>query len=214
MIASLAWKEYREQRPIWLTVGLLAVALVYVVLNFVAPIGIAQAGTAKIQTLITICFTLSIGYGLISGALLIAGEREAGTLGFLDMAVCRRSTIWMTKTIVGAIGVFIFALALAGLLGMLPVAVQDLHAGRWGWLRELPLWSLYAFAGGLLGSATSQSVLRAASLGLFYCTAFLLIALLVSLVLTMPTAITGPDAFDGVFRAAITVLALAMLYCS
>jgi ABC-type transport system involved in multi-copper enzyme maturation permease subunit len=216
VIASLAWKEYREQRPIWLTIALLAAVLIFGVLESMTPIGPAPPGTAKAHTLITICFALSIGYGLVVGALLIAGEREAGTLDFLDVSAGRRLTIWTTKTIVGAAGVLILSLILAGILVWLgalwSISVQALEVGRWGWLRELPLWSLYAFAAGFLASATSRNVLRAAGLGLSYCIAFLLVGLLVSLVLAM--TLTGPEAFNGVLRAAMVATTLAILYGS
>jgi ABC-type transport system involved in multi-copper enzyme maturation permease subunit len=216
MIASLAWKEYREQRPIWLTVALLAAVLVFGVLEFVSPIGTARYGTAKYLTLTTICFALSIGYGLVVGALLIAGERESGTLDFLDMNAGRRLTVWATKTIVGAAGVLVLSRVLDGILIWYAtsgtVSVQALLFGPSGWLRDLPLCSLYAFVAGLLASATSRSVFRAAGLGLFYCIAFLLVGLLFSLVLAM--TFTGPDAFTGVLRLAMTVLGPVILYGS
>jgi hypothetical protein len=216
MIASLAWKEYREQRPIWLTVAFLAAVLIFGVLEFVSPIGTARYGTDKYLTLRSICLALSIGYGLVVGALLFAGERESGTLDFLDMSAGRRLTIWVTKTIVGAAGVLILARLLAAILGWLgssgAVSVPALLLGPGLWLHELPLWSLYAFVAGLLASATSRTVLRATCLGLLYCIAFLLVGLLFTLVLALTLA--GPDAFVSVLRLVMAVLAPAILYGS
>jgi ABC-type transport system involved in multi-copper enzyme maturation permease subunit len=213
MIASLAWKEYREQRRIWLTIALLAGVLIFAALEY--PIGRAGPGP-QLLTLITICFTLSIGYGLVVGALLIAGERESGTLDFLDTSAGRRLTIWATKTIVGAAGVLVLSVVLAAVLVWRGVSgslwVPALEVGGWGWLRELPLWSLYAFVAGLLASATSRSVFRAAGLGLCYSIAFLLCGLLLSLLLAM--AFTVPEAFNGILRGVMVVVALAILYGS
>jgi ABC-type transport system involved in multi-copper enzyme maturation permease subunit len=222
MMATLAWKEYREQRSIWLTIALLAAVLLLGVLELVNPLGTARPMTAKFFTLITICLASSIGYGLAVGAVLIAGERESGTLDFLDMSAGSRLTIWATKTLIGAAGVLILSLALAGILLWLdasqwfslfpPYAELTLQPGRWDSLAELPLWSLYAFVAGLLASTTSRSVFVAAALGLFYGIGFVLLGLLISLLLAM--TITGPGPFNGIFRVAMAIVTLALLYAS
>jgi len=214
MIPSLAWKEYREQRPIWLTVALLAAVLILGVLQFVTPIGGALPGTTKVRTIITICFGLSVAYGLVAGALLFAGESESGTLDFLDMAAGRRSKIWATKTIVGACGVMTLSLALAMILGWLramwSVSQQDIEVGGWGWLRELPFWSLYAFVAGVLGSATARSVMRAAGLGMFYATACSLLGLLAALLLLL--GFPDGDLFRPIFKVTLIIVGVVMLY--
>jgi hypothetical protein len=214
MIASLAWKEYREQRPVWLTIALLATVLAFGVLELVMPIGAVMPGTTKVRSIITICFGLSVAYGLVAGALLFAGERESGTLDFLSMAAGRRSRILITKIMVGAFGVITLSLALAAILGwqraMWSVSQRDMELGGWGWLRELPFWSLYAFIAGVFGSATAGTVMRAVGLGMFYATAISLLALLAPLLVLrhFPDA----DVFRPILRIALIVVGAVMLY--
>src|SRR5262249_398265 len=92
MTAVLLWKEYRQQRAFWLAVALLALLLVLSLAETLGQgslwqvfhdesIGIALKG-------VLIC--LSIAYGVVSGALLLAGESDEGTLVFLDNLTMRR----------------------------------------------------------------------------------------------------------------------------
>ena len=81
MIFTLAWKELREHQGIWLTMVVMTVVL--------------GAGLAKIVALgdphiavPTAAFTIfgmAAAYGVVCGSMMFAGEREGGTLPFLDI---------------------------------------------------------------------------------------------------------------------------------
>ena len=97
MILTLTWKEYREHRSIWLTMvvmtGLLAAGLAL----FATPeeglvrVGLSVLGMAAV-------------YGVVCGAMMLAGEREAGTLVFLDIFLGRRGLLWLWKSLIGMPG--------------------------------------------------------------------------------------------------------------
>src|SRR5262245_47201745 len=114
MIRVLAWKEYREHRTVW---AALAVVTVLVL------VGVARlehgSHDARAVILLTTSSLLSCVVGIVYGALLFAGEREEGTLGFLDSLPSARRQIWQAKALTGAalvLGQVVVALATDALL--------------------------------------------------------------------------------------------------
>ena len=113
MIATLAWKEYREHRAVWLSMaGVTALALASVQQLESADAG-HRIGATPVLVLVALVFTWT--YGMVCGAMLLAGEREAGTLPLLDMLEGRRARVWTTKVVVGAGLTLAQSLLLAGL---------------------------------------------------------------------------------------------------
>jgi hypothetical protein len=123
MIAALVWKEYREHRTTWLVmagINLLALFFVGQVADGAAGIGVRDsvAGTAVL---------LSWAYGILCGALLLAGEREDGTLEFLDGMPRLRRQVWSSKCVTG----LALVLAQAALAGMDMVLFSPVRQGIW-----------------------------------------------------------------------------------
>ena len=99
MTAAVLWKEYRQQRAVWLAIAILGV-LVVVTLAAVMGHGIRWEvfQDRHIRSLLNaVVFCLVITYGLVSGALLLAGELDEGTMVFLDSLTGQRGTLWRVQ---------------------------------------------------------------------------------------------------------------------
>jgi hypothetical protein len=200
VILTLAWKEYREHRAIWLTM---------VVLTAVLGFGLAQlmpsrhADPFRIEVGALAILTLAATYGVVCGSMMFAGEWEAGTMTFLDIFLGRRGLLWLWKFLIGLPLALTEALAVALLLVLLnhapPETFRILVGGGSGpaagpaeapvrdpglWFLVLPGVTLEAFAWGLLGSALTRRVLSGAGLAALMVAPFWLI-----------TIFTPPEAF-------------------
>jgi hypothetical protein len=112
-------------------------------------------------------------YGVVCGAMMIAGEHEGGTLVYLDIFLGRRWLLWLGKFGVGVVLVVAEAAAVSLALYLLRHEAPDWamrlvgkhHAAPsatvWIWI--LPTVSLCGFAFGLLGSSMTQKVLAGAT---------------------------------------------------
>ncbi len=182
MIITLTWKEFREHLPIWLTMVVMTCTVGGGLVGLVSgndPV-LAQnlAGIAILG--------LAATYGVVCGAMMLAGEHESGTLSLLDIFLGRRGLLWTAKVAIGLLLTLSQALAVAvglrllnsavpiwgmGLLGLdneTPVVFPLARAGQgpshlWLWL--LSLITVEAYAWGLLGSAFTRRVLTAAAVG-------------------------------------------------
>src|SRR5262249_54939765 len=101
-MTAVLWKEYREQRVIWVTFLLAGLGFVL----GIAPLLSTDEGAELLASLV-LCWT----YGLVCGSMLLAGEREEGTLRFLDSLPGDRWGLWQSKFFAGVV----FTLSLAGL---------------------------------------------------------------------------------------------------
>lgn len=97
MIGTLVWKEYREQRLMWIAVAALAVMFAAVVWQLMPEQRHTPDRLAWQQAAIAILWCGAGVYGAVSGAAVLAGEREEGTLEFLDSLTGRRLDLWRTK---------------------------------------------------------------------------------------------------------------------
>jgi hypothetical protein len=156
MTAELLWKEYREQRSIWLALALVSLgSLVGLPLAY-QPEPSQQA--AFLDLLRVIAVVLAWTYGMVCGAMLLAGEREAGTQAFLDTLPTGRLPLWLGKALAG--GLFL-ALQLA-VLGFV-AGVQGLFMEQYRVVGALLLIALglSGYGWGLFFSAVQSSVLGA-----------------------------------------------------
>src|SRR5262245_10463437 len=64
---------------------------------------------------------MATAYGVVCGAMMFAGEREAGTMVFLDIFSGRRGWLWFWKAFVGIPLAVTEALAVAGALYLLRI---------------------------------------------------------------------------------------------
>lgn len=171
----LLWKEYRQQRIIWLAIVLLAIFTVVVVavaLGQGTGLEVFRDGSIR-PTLITIILALAVTYGIVSGALLLAGEKEDRTLDFLDGLAGKRGPVWRQKASAGAL----FTLALGVAMALL---VTVLGFGSWRTGLILLYWCLDGLAWGLLGGALCNKVLLAVLAGIACMASSWLLALFVN----------------------------------
>src|SRR5262245_12027640 len=166
MMRSLAWKESREGWSIWVALALLGAGTVFLTPIFLELIGQTDTQEQQLAVLIAL-IVLAITYGVVTGAMLLAGERENHTLVFLDALTARRSGVWRNKVLIG----LAFAVA-QGIALMIPfvLAAPEPRASatsRMVWL--LPALTLEATAWGLFSSSFCGSVLSSAGHGgVFY----------------------------------------------
>jgi hypothetical protein len=159
MITTLAWKDYREHLPVWAAMAALAAFLIVILSQVFAPHGLAGAPAEKLQILALAALIVTVSYGLICGAMMVAGETEARTQTFLDMLPAGRMRLWITKLFMGVLFTLAYALVVTGIVVILGLA--DVKALPVGWQLALPLVGVEAFVYGLLGSVLGRSVLGA-----------------------------------------------------
>ncbi len=154
MTRALVWKELREQWAVGLTLALAAAAGAAGLVALLAP------SRDRDELLLAVLWLSAWSYGLVCGALLLAGEAEGGTQDFLDALPATRRRLWRAKALTGLLLLAAQAAALAGL---------GLALSRGGYLAP---WAKVALAGtllcgavgygwGLYGGAVAASVLGA-----------------------------------------------------
>jgi hypothetical protein len=202
MIGTLAWKEYREQRSVWLTLAALEVAVLVGAVMLLEPL-LEPSGNLHVAVLGTfLAVVLVCTYGLVCGAMLLAGEREAGTLPFLQTLAGQRTPLWTTKAAMGAALTVGQILLVAG--AILVVGAFPSLVGRHGlvWPMILFVLPLATFAWGMLSSALFANVLAAAALalGMFLVAQLPIVALVTA---------TGSDWLGGVGEGVLGLIALS-----
>jgi hypothetical protein len=159
MIGTLAWKEYREHQTVWVAMTALAVLLLVALTQVWAPHGVTSAPADKLQLIAFAALILAGTYGLICGAMMVAGEEEARTQTFLDSLPAHRVRLWITKLLMGTLFTLAYTLAVTGIVTWL--RLTELKALPAGWQLALPLVALETFGYGLFGSVLGRSVLAA-----------------------------------------------------
>lgn len=172
MMRTMLWKEYREHRIVWL--AMLAV-------NCGGLIGLSQmdqmlfsrGGESKLTMLGPMAALLVWGYGMVCGAMLLAGEREEGTLSFLDMLTASRLRIWLVK---GQIGLLLLAGQIVVLCGCLaglraaedPTLLGGVESPRslWPYALGMLVLGLVGLAYALFFSARGENVLHTIGLAI------------------------------------------------
>lgn len=161
MTAVVLWKEYRQQRAVWIAIALLAVLLPAILIPALGnETGWRVSETNPVRWILAILlFGLVVTYGIVSGALLLAGEKEDGTLPFLDNLSGRRAPIWWSKLWAGVLFSLTQGLALAVLALILGIVT-------WRQATALPVVALYGLAWGLLAGSLCRGVLSAVIVGI------------------------------------------------
>jgi len=177
MIASLAWKEYREQRGIWLAIALLA-GLLALNMGLLARGGFAEAHNDVFvrEIVIGVLYSLMVAQGVVYGAQALANEKESGSLGFLDALSSQRYPLWHTKLVVGSFFTLVQGLVLFGL-------ILALQMGNWTHLFSLMVVGLLALCWGMVGGALCASVFPAILTGIVLAAANLAILFIVPVVI-------------------------------
>jgi hypothetical protein len=163
VIATLTWKEFREHRSIWLALAGLAVATLVALRALLAPNGVQDLGPGNMIMFVATAVALVAMYGLVCGAMMLAGERESRTLPFLDTLPVARSALWRGKALAGGLFTLAHSLVVVAVVVALGLAGTD-EALPPFWILALPLVGLEAFAWGLCASAFCRNVLSAVAI--------------------------------------------------
>jgi hypothetical protein len=210
----MAWKEYREHRIVWVFMALVAVILIILVTQVYPVLSIGSRPGDTGMYLLVVAVGSVLTYGVVCGAMLLAGEREGSTLAFLDALTGRRFPIWCAKLIPGVclcllMGLFVGAVAAAASSDRATLSGFDGPPVLGGiLLLLLPLVTLDAFVWGLLASALCSSVLTAAGVAaLFWLLGWLLL---------LPCGAFEIPLLPAVGRVGLDILMLclsALAYC-
>jgi hypothetical protein len=174
MNAVICWKEYRQQRAIWLALVVLGVLLTLIPGSIVSPHGIWQViESGEAEGLGGILALVVLGYGVVCGAVLLAGEKELATLNFLDTLPRRRFALWRAKLIAGLL------LTLSQVL-LLAVLILSLRLGDWNMAGVFLALGVDALLWGMLGGALCRNVLVASLTGCLLMAASWAIAMVLS----------------------------------
>jgi hypothetical protein len=168
VIRTLAWKEFREHAGVWVALAALAAVVLAGLTAYLTPAGSTPTNPDEAMVFVLAAVGLAITYGLVCGAMMLAGEAEGGTLAFLDTLPVARRHLWAGKFLMGVLltllqGLLLGAVAAAlGLRGGVAWGPSEMPpALRWEWLAVLPAVALEAYCWGLLGSALCRQVLPA-----------------------------------------------------
>jgi ABC-type transport system involved in multi-copper enzyme maturation permease subunit len=160
MIATLLWKEYREQRLAAIALAVFAVALLISVQTFGEP-----SNDAEFPAFASLAVCLAWMAGLVAGSQTFAGEVENRTLLWLDAQPVLRRQVGRTKIMFATI----FTLTLAALLLGLGIATRWIHEK---YIVDTALYMLAAGLSGLgcavLASAFAGSALNAIGLAFVF----------------------------------------------
>lgn len=209
MMGVMLWKEYREHRLVWATLALVGLGALAGVPQVVALLGGSAAIGDVESTLGTAAVAVAWVYGLVCGGMLLAGERENGTLEFLDALPARRLGLWAAKFF---LGVF-FVIGQVAVLGVGLWFVLD-HPRRVGTflaavVPAVLFGGLYGLAWGLLVSAYCRYVLNAVFLGFVAQVAAGL--LIYPFVLLVTFLFTHNEATESRVEVPATLAAMALL---
>jgi hypothetical protein len=159
--AVMLWKEYRQQRAIWTAIALLAIVLVVIVAEAIGQgSGWNVFRAENVRAILSwLVYSLAVTYGLVSGALLLAGDKDDGTLLFLDCLTSQRGALWTRKFLAGLIFTMTLSMVLSGL-------AAGLGFGSWSTTFLLAFLGICALAWGLLAGALCRTVLAAVLTGI------------------------------------------------
>jgi hypothetical protein len=157
MIQALLWKEYREHRAVWLTLAVVSAAGMFGLTRLMAPDGLSPDPYVR-GSLEAVAVLFAWTYGLVCGSMLLAVERESGTLTFLDMLPARRLELWLVKYLIGLV-------LFLGQVAVLTAIVIGLDINDSAWdlaatLMMMLVFGLFGMSWGLLFSARGESVLN------------------------------------------------------
>jgi hypothetical protein len=162
MIRTVCWKEYREQRWVWLVFLTFGVSMAVGAPWIVKMTGPPPYFRFEQTFPFTMAFVVSVVYAIICSSLLLAGEKDGGTQPFLDVLVGERNKLWLAKACFGGASALSLA-ALAATCAALATP-NDPTETRTGSLLFVLSSSCVAYCVGLLASALCRRVASAAVL--------------------------------------------------
>ncbi len=166
MMRTMLWKEYREHRIIWLTMLVVNCGVLIGLSNMDNVLG-AMPSESKILMLGPAAALLIWAYGMICGAMLLAGEREEGTLKFLDTLPLSRFRLWLVKGQLGLLllggQIVVLCVCLAALRSTeQPTLLGGVNVSQplWPFVLGMLVLGMVGMAYGLFFSARGENVLH------------------------------------------------------
>jgi hypothetical protein len=157
MTRVLFWKELREQWVIALALVLAGTGVLAVIALW-QPFGSSAYNSTAVVVHKAMALFFAWGFGLVAGAQPFAGEREVGTLAWLDALPTNRHCLWIGKCLPTVLVVSVQVMALATVSACLGYTWD----GRPGLFALLLLTAGFSgLASGLFGSTVSGSQLGA-----------------------------------------------------
>lgn len=154
---TLDWKELREQGPLTLMIAVVGIAAAGLLRYWVYVSGGLLVYSSQQPWIVGILLGAAALQATISGANSLAGERESGTLEFLEHVAGGKRAVWWSK--------LQFALASnVAVLIVLLIAVLATSAD-WRPLAWLPLVMVACYGCAMLCSTFTKSSLAACGLG-------------------------------------------------
>lgn len=163
MIWVILWKEIREQSTVWVALAFGTVALMVLGLHVVPAVADVVTPDQAFTAAAIAAYAMLATSGLVCGSMLLAGEREEGTLWLLDALTGRRAGVWWTKLLAGL--VLTSAQTAVTLLVVLLLGMFRPPDGFTLWYALLPPVALVCLVWGFFGSAICRGVLPAAGMG-------------------------------------------------
>lgn len=167
LLKSVAWKEYRVLRPIWLSMLAITVAMQLLVLvSFALSQKSVPTGNDPVTWVFAVALTMSAMYALGCTAALFSAEQEEGTHEFLKLRAVSPRRLVAQKVGIGILSTTLLLLALCCsatflLGGQLPT--PETQGKLW---KIIGLAVLEVFAWGTLFSLLLKQPLRAAVLAI------------------------------------------------
>jgi ABC-type transport system involved in multi-copper enzyme maturation permease subunit len=162
MMPAILWKEYREHRMVWVVLAFISAASL-LSLSRMASVGWFGARPDGLESRL-VAIALAGVYGLICGAMMLAGERENRTMPYLDALPGFRRRLWQGKFLAGVLlvtGQIILLMCLCAAVFLFE-NWREAAWTVWGML----LAGLFGLSWGMLFSAVERSVTTAILLSL------------------------------------------------
>ncbi len=157
MLSVLLWKEYREQRIVWAGLAFLGAAGV-LSRPILAGAGWLDTHSEPRISLMALAVVLVGVYALVCGAMMLAGERENGTLPYLDALPGLRRRVWQGKFLAGLLLIIAQMVLLMGLCSA-PSLFENWREAAFT-LAAMFVIGLYGFSWGMLFSSFGRSVIN------------------------------------------------------
>ncbi len=160
MTRTLVWKELRQQRAVWLALVAAAAA------GAAGLCLIVQPGRGRDDMLFGLLWFAAWGFGLVSGALLLAGEAEDGTQGFIDALPVSRRSVWRVKAGTG-LALLVGLMAILAAFGFATTHRENIPDRRVGDVVGLLFFGTVGYAWGLCSGSFAKSTFGAIGWAVF-----------------------------------------------
>ncbi|MSR51837.1 MAG: hypothetical protein EXS09_00935 [Gemmataceae bacterium] len=158
MIPAILWKEWRDQRTIAVTIltfGALALGLTPLIATATSGQNVLEGGGARELMALAVAYLA----GSVCGSMLLADDKEIGTIEFLDSLPCTRRSLWLGKATFG----LALTLSMCALIAAMAFAFKcmdsRMSAGSYAVLVFMA--GMHGFAWGMFGGAVARSTLGA-----------------------------------------------------